>query len=106
MKHILFTAAISLPVLCLPGLAQATPFAGADAVAGKKMHAQMCDSCHAGRFGGDADRIYTRPDRKVKSADQLAQRIGSCNAMLGLDLFPEDEANLGAHLNKTFYKFK
>ncbi len=84
----------------------AAPFAKGDANAGMKVHAERCDGCHAGKFNGDASKIYTRADRKVKSADQLAQRIGTCNAMLGLNLFPEDEANLGAHLNKNFYKFK
>lgn len=96
---------ILVAVLAIP-TAQATPFASGNAIAGNKMHAELCQSCHAGRFDGDGARIYTRPERKVKNAEQLAQRISGCNAMLGLNLFPEDETNLGAYLNKTFYKFK
>jgi cytochrome c553 len=92
--------------LALSANAQAASFANGNASAGKTQHAKLCDGCHAERFGGDAARIYTRAERKVKSAEQLAQRISACNAMLGLNLFPEDEANLGAHLNKTYYKFK
>jgi hypothetical protein len=42
----------------------------------------------------------------VKSASSLAQQITTCNANLGNQLFPEDEANLGAYLNKQYYKFK
>ncbi|NTV95715.1 MAG: cytochrome c, partial [Thiobacillus sp.] len=58
------------------------------------------------RFDGDGAKIYTRADRRVKSAASLAQQITTCNANLGLNLFPEDEANLGAYLNQKFYKFK
>lgn len=101
MRHIVFVL-----TLLLAAGAHAAPFASGNAVSGKTLHAKLCDGCHADKFGGDAAKIYTRAEHKVKSADQLAQRISTCNAMLGLNLFPEDEANLGAHLNKTFYKFK
>jgi cytochrome c5 len=95
-----------IAALALAAGAHAAPFAKGNADIGKKLHTQHCDGCHAAKFGGDPDKIYTRADHKVRNADQLAQRIGACNAMLGLNLFPEDELNLGAHLNKTFYKFK
>lgn len=101
MKHLLI-----LGMLAVAPCVQATPFAKGNAEIGKKLHAQQCDGCHADKFNGNAAKIYTRADRKVKNPDHLAQRIGSCNAMLGLNLFPEDEANLGAYLNKTYYKFK
>jgi cytochrome c5 len=93
-------------LLTAAGGAQASPFAKGNAVEGKALHGKLCDGCHADKFGGDAAKIYTRAERKVKNASGLAQRISACNAMLGLNLFPEDEANIGAHLNKTFYKFK
>lgn len=101
MKHFIL---ISLLSLALP--AAAAPFAKGDAGAGKKLHGEQCAACHVGRFGGDGSKIYTRAERKVKSAAQLAQRITTCNANLGNNLFPEDEANLGAFLNQTYYKFK
>ncbi|TCJ13836.1 cytochrome c [Parasulfuritortus cantonensis] len=85
---------------------QAAPFANADAKAGKALHDKRCVACHASRFGGDGSKIYTRAERRVKSASALAQQITTCNANLGNDLFPEDEANIGAYLNKTWYKFK
>jgi len=103
MKTTAFILACSA-VLSFP--AQATPFAKGDAAAGKTLHAERCAACHAGKFGGDGSKIYTRADRRIKNASGLAQMITTCNAMLGNDLFPEDEANLGAHLNQTYYKFK
>ncbi len=99
-------AALAFALALSPLLANAAPFAKGDAKAGKALHEQQCDGCHAARFGGDPAKIYTRSDRKMKNASQLAQRITACNANLGNNLFPEDELNLGAHLNGTFYKFK
>lgn len=85
---------------------QAAPFAKGDAKAGQALHDKQCAACHAGRFGGDGSKIYTRADRRVKSAAALAQQITACTSNLGLALFPEDEANLGAYLNQRYYKFK
>ncbi|MGQ9685226.1 MAG: cytochrome c [Thiobacillaceae bacterium] len=99
--HLMILALAALPF----GL-HAAPFAKGDVKAGEKLHKELCVSCHIGRFGGDGSKIYTRSDRRVKNASALAQQISTCNAMLGSQLFPEDEANLGAYLNATFYKFK
>lgn len=93
-------------LLLLAGGAGAAPFAKGDVAAGKALHDKQCAGCHIGRVGGDGSRLYTRADRRVKSASSLAQQITTCNANLGNTLFPEDEANIGAFLNKTFYKFK
>ncbi len=98
--------AITLALAALPLALHADPFPKGDAKAGEALHKEKCAGCHISRFGGDGSRIYTRADRKVKSADQLGQRIAGCNANLGLNLFPEDEQNLGAYLNKSHYKFK
>lgn len=100
MKHI----AVILALIATPALA--APFAGGNAATGKSLHEKKCAACHAGRFGGDGSAIYTRADRRVKNAGALAQQITVCNSMLGNELFPEDEANLGAYLNQTYYKFK
>ncbi len=105
MKKTAFTLLTLL--LAAPALAATPiPFAKGDAKAGQALHDKQCAGCHAGRFGGDSSKIYTRADRRVKSASSLAQQITTCNANLGNNLFPEDEANIGAHLNKQFYKFK
>ncbi len=106
MKPIrLFAVAFSALLLSSP-LHAAAPFANGDAAVGKAMHGKQCAACHATRFGGDGSKIYTRADRRVKNASSLAQMITTCNANLGNNLFPEDEANLGAYLNATYYKFK
>ncbi|MFA5083274.1 MAG: cytochrome c [Hydrogenophilaceae bacterium] len=99
------TIPMLLALLLAPAV-QAAPFAQGDAKAGKALHDKQCAACHVGRFGGDGSKIYTRADHRVKSASSLAQQITTCNANLGNNLFPEDEANIGAYLNKTFYKFK
>jgi cytochrome c2 len=86
--------------------AQAAPFAKGDPKAGKVLHDKSCTRCHIDMFGGDGSRIYTRTDRKTKTAQQLAARIAGCNANTGAGLFPDDEAHVGAWLNQQYYKFK
>ena len=86
--------------------AHAAPFAKGDPVKGKALHDKACISCHATMYGGDGSKIYTRADRKVKNAQQLAARISGCNANTGAGWFPEDEAHVGAYLNQQYYKFK
>ncbi len=101
-KKTLYAAATCL--LSAPALA--APFAGGSASAGKAIHDKQCVACHAARFGGDGSKIYTRTERRIKDAGQLAQQITTCNANLGNTLFPEDERNIGAYLNQQFYRFK
>ena len=86
--------------------AQAAPFAQGDPKAGKALHDKTCVSCHAGMFGGDGSKIYTRADRKTRTAQQLAARIAACNVNTGTGWFPDDEAHVGAYLNQQYYKFK
>lgn len=97
---------IALVLTLISTSALAAPFASGNAAAGKALHEKKCAACHAGRFGGDGSKIYTRADRRIKNASGLAQQITTCNSMLGNELFPEDEANLGAYLNQTYYKFR
>lgn len=86
--------------------AHAAPFAKGEPKTGKTLHDKACISCHASMFGGDSSKIYTRADRKTKTAQQLAARISGCNANTGAGWFPEDEAHVAAYLNQQFYKFK
>lgn len=86
--------------------AHAAPFTQGDPKAGKVLHDKTCIGCHAGMFGGDGSKIYTRPERKTRSAQQLAARISACNANTGAGWFPEEEAHVGAYLNLQYYKFK
>ncbi len=84
----------------------AAPFDKGDPRIGKTLHDKSCLSCHVGMFGGDGSKMYTRPDRKTKTAQQLAARISGCNANTGAGWFPEEEAHVGAYLNQQYYKFK
>ncbi len=93
-------AAIAIP-------ASADPFPDADIAAGEKMHAEYCVECHTQRFGGeDGSAIYTRPDHRVTTLTELSQQLTRCTGMLKLDLFPEDEENIAAYLNKHYYRFQ
>lgn len=96
----------ALTLAFITPLALAAPFDKGDAKAGKTSHDKLCASCHAAKFGGDAGKIYTRAERRVKNASALSQQITACNAMLGTNLFPEDELHLAAYLNGQYYKFK
>lgn len=100
------TLMLVLTAAMFASAAQAAPFAKGDPKAGKALHDKSCVSCHVSMFGGDGSEIYTRPDRKTKSAEQLAARISGCNANTGAGWFPEDELHVGAWLNQQFYKFK
>lgn len=97
-------------LIALLALFSTTALAQGNVQAGKTLHAKECNACHAARFGGNGDgnggKIYTRADRRVKSTSSLAQMVTTCNTQLDLNLFPEDEQNLAAYLNTTYYKFK
>ena len=83
----------------------AFPYAGADAGAGRTLAQKDCVGCHARKFDGDATRIYTRPDRKVRSPEQLLAQVQLCNSELNLQYFPDDEANVAAYLDREHYRF-
>ena len=86
---------------------QAEPFAKGDPKVGKALAEKSCNACHISLMGGgDGSKIYTRSDRKVKSASQLEGRIRACNANTGAGWFPEEEEHVAAYLNATYYHFK
>jgi len=97
----------ALILLGVAAAAHAAPFAKGDANAGKKLFDQhKCNSCHASMLGGDGSAMFTRAERKITSAASLATQISRCSTNQGLMLFEEDEENIGAYLNKNYYKFK
>lgn len=102
MKSLL--AAMVLALVSAP--LYATPFAKGDPKVGKTLTDRSCVSCHVSMFGGDGSEIYTRADRKVKNAKQLAARVAACNTNTGANWFPEDEMHVAAYLNQQYYKFK
>ena len=80
--------------------------AAADPGEGQKLVAEKnCETCHHNKTMGDAQAIYLRKDRKVHSMEQLKARVSLCNSELNLQLFPEDEENIVAYLDQTYYRF-
>ncbi len=99
---------LAIVVLSLAaGAALAQPFANGDVQAGKNLFTDnKCNRCHIGKVGGDGSAIFTRPDRIVNSPEQMVARFHVCRGAAGITLAPQNEQDLGAYLNKTYYKFK
>jgi cytochrome c553 len=101
MKKFLFA------LMLVSSAAQAAPFAKGNADNGKKLFDKNnCNSCHAKMVEGGGDAVFTRPEHKVRNADQLVQQMSMCNANTGTHLTAQDEQDIAAYLNKRFYKFK
>ena len=84
---------------------QPAPFAAGNTHSGRSIVDRDCVGCHAQRFAGDADQIYRRPERRVKTPAQLLAQVQACNVNLGKGYFPEEEEHIAAYLNLEFYKF-
>jgi cytochrome c peroxidase len=94
-------------VLFIATAAHADPFAKADPKAGRNLlNEANCNACHAQRMGGDASRMYTRPERKVRDAQGLLKMVQFCVDRTGATVFPEDVVHMAAYLNQQFYKFE
>ena len=102
MKQLL----VVLALVSISSISLGATFDKGDPKIGKTLVDKSCQSCHASMFGGDASKIYTRADHKVKTPQQLVARISACNANTGAGWFPEDEAHVAAYLNQKYYKFK
>ena len=85
--------------------AQPAPFAAGSPPAGKEIVDRDCVSCHAQLYAGDADQIYRRAERRVRTPAQLLAQVQACNVNLGKGYFPEEEEHVAAYLNLEFYKF-
>jgi cytochrome c5 len=68
-------------------------------VAGKALHDAKCISCH------DA-QIYTRPDHKITSFNELQAQVKQCDANLTDHMSDTDIQQVVQYLNASFYKFK
>jgi cytochrome c553 len=98
---------VALFLICASLVAHADPFADGNVAAGKKLFDQNnCNRCHMNIMGGDGNAIFTRPDRKVNSPEQLVAQMHVCSGNVGITLSNQDEQNLGAYLNRNFYHFK
>ena len=86
------------PIVCLQ--------CGRPRTKGQQLHDKQCVECHVGVVGSDASKIYTRPNRIIKSRSALSQRVSFCATQINAGWFPEDEENVAAYLNDKYYKFK
>jgi hypothetical protein len=97
--------ASAIPAGAVVAMAPA-PFANGNPELGKPYNEKSCVDCHARRFGGDADRIYFRSERRVRSPAQLMAQVSYCNAELGAGYFPDEEEHIAAYLNRRYYRFE
>jgi hypothetical protein len=82
----------------------ATFFESGDPKRGQPLVERDCNGCHV-RLVGDADRIYTRGDRRVRTPAHLQAQVAYCNTQLATGYFPDDEAHVAAWLNQRYYRF-
>ncbi len=107
MPRIARTLALIMLLAAATALAQKqpAPFSSGDAKAGKALVERDCVSCHAAKFAGDPDRMYTRPEHHVNTPAKLLAQVQACNTNLAKGYFPEEEEHIAAYLNLEFYKF-
>ena len=104
--HGLTAVSLACLIVCA-GPVAAAPFSNGDPKAGEKhFNEKNCNACHARKFGGTGDKMFTRADRRVTTPEKLAGQIAACNTNLNSGWFPEDEESVAAFLNQKFYKFK
>jgi cytochrome c2 len=95
-----------MTALMLAGSALAAPFPKGDPKAGKALFDKAkCDACHASMMGGDGTKLFTRPERKMKSADALLKQVRFCAGQVGAQWFSEEEEHVAAYLNQQYYRF-
>ncbi len=83
----------------------ADPWGTADVAAGKTLHEEKCVACHVRLYGGDGSKMYTRDGRLLTEKLDVLQRVSACNSQVSAGWFPEEEGNVAAWLNATYYKF-
>ncbi|HUJ01291.1 MAG TPA: cytochrome c [Usitatibacter sp.] len=101
MTSLRFLLAAALFTAAFPVLADGDP-----AVGEKLVQAKGCDLCHERQNLHGAKAIYLRPNRKVKSLDELRAQVSSCNHGMHLELSPRDERDIVAYLNRDYYHFR
>ena len=100
------TALAIISALMLAGPALAEPFPKGNSKTGKTLFdAAKCNACHVSLMGGDGYRLFTRPERKVRSAEALLKQVKFCSGQVGAQWFPDEEEHVAAYLNQQYYKF-
>lgn len=95
------------PLLAIALLAASPALAAGDPAVGEKLvQAKGCELCHDRQPLHGAKAIYLRPDRKVRSMDELRAQVSACNHGLHLDLSPDEERDVVAYLDRDYYRFR
>lgn len=98
---------LALFLLSLTATAMAKPFSDGNADNGQKLFDKYrCNSCHEARVGGDGSAIFTRPNRTVRTADDLIVQMERCAGAIGKNLTPQEKQDIAAWLNQRYYHFK
>ena len=90
-----------IAVWIVAALTSSTASAG-DIEAGAELHAEHYVECNR---VDNHSALYTRENRMVQSFHRLGGQVSACVQVLDLGFFPEEEEDIKAYLNATFYKF-
>ena len=60
---------------------------------------EKCTRCHT-------DSVYSRPDRRMKSMEQLQAQVRRCDANVGTTLFDEEISAVVKFLDDQYYHFE
>jgi hypothetical protein len=97
---------ILLLLLLMMNSVLADPFPKGNVAAGKRTFEQSeCKKCHIEIVGGNGSEMFTRTDRMALNPTLLMKQIKINSPRTGFNLTAQDELNMAAYLNKTYYKF-
>ena len=68
---------------------------------GAFLHAEHCGDCH---MVDNHEGLYTRQGR-IDNRPRLSGQVSACVQVLDLAWFPEEESDVAAFLNETYYRF-
>lgn len=69
---------------------------------GDFLHAEHCSACHRVE---NHEALYTRENRVVQDRIRLNGQVSACVQVFSLGWFPEEEKDVSAYLNATYYHF-
>lgn len=95
----------SFPIVLWAAFLISGPAAAQSESSGQSLHDQYCVACHNQLTGGHPEQLYTRPNRRVTSAEGLARQVRRCEQNLELRLFDDDLQALTDYLNEQYYHF-
>jgi mono/diheme cytochrome c family protein len=91
-------ALTTLSLILAAGAAEGALLPG-DAAQGKALHDKQCVSCHD-------SRVYTRPNRRVRSVEGLIGQVNNCVRQLNVQVSRDQVNDLVKYLDESFYEFK